>query len=168
MPLCKECCVACGRCLYYFVLHGEQIHGELTRCRVGTKHDSFFLESGICHHLSVINRSITYALVHRISAHVVRIVHDLGGVVTLKHEDELQVVTQVVFAQAKSVLEVSLVVTAGHTTYESHFRLVVESHAIQRFGQRKSVLSLLYMQNAVSLEGMSGLEHLQLTGLRGR
>ena len=144
--MCKECCVACGRCLYNFVLHGEQIHGELTRCRVGTKHDSFFLESGICHHLSVINRSITYALVNRISAHVVRIVHDLSGVVTLKHEDELQVVTQVVFAQAKSVLEVSLVVT----------------------GQRKSVLSLLYMQNAVSLEGMSGLEHLQLTGLRGR
>ena len=160
MPLCKECCVACGRCLYYFVLHGEQIHGELTRCRVGTKHDSFFLESGICHHLSVINRSITYALVNRISAHVVRIVHDLGGVVTLKHEDELQVVTQVVFAQAKSVLEVSLVVTTGYTAYESHFRLVVEAHSVQRLGQGKGVFTLLHMQYAIPLKGVSRLEDL--------
>ena len=94
--------------------------------------------------------------------------HEVGGVVALHLQDQLQVVAQVVLAHAEGLGQVALVVTACYTAHQTHFRQVVEPYTVQRLGQSKRVFALLYLQDTVALERMSGLDDLQRVGLRHR
>ena len=72
----------------------------------------------------------------------------------------MQVVAEVVLAQAEATWQVALVITSGYAAHKAHLRHVVETHAVQRFVEGETVRILLYAQDTVALERMTGFEYL--------
>ena len=70
---------------------------------------------------------------------------DMGGVIPFKHEHQLEVIAEVVLAQSLSQRQVLLVESAGYTTNEPHFRLVIEPYAVQRFDEGESIAACLHL-----------------------
>ena len=56
-----------------------------------------------------------------------------------------------------------MVNTAGYASYEAHFRLVIESYAVQRLDGREGRIALRHKKPSVIEEGMSFFGYLQTT-----
>ena len=105
--------------------------------------------------------AVADGLLHGVARQVVGVMHEMRRIVALELQHQLQVIAQVVGTNTESALQVALVYATGYTTDQSYLGLVVETHAVQRFVQREGLLAILYTQDTLALEGMSGLEDLQ-------
>ncbi len=170
LPCSKECGIAIGGSLNNLVFDGIEVYCVLTRSGIRTDDDALLLHAHIgrsyragrhgAQRVGSINQMVE-GLLHGVARRVVGVINEMRHIVALQFQDELQVVTQVVTAQAKGFGQVALVVTAGYASYEPHFGLIVEPHAVQRLRQGEGVFALFHAQNTVALEGMSLLDNLQ-------
>ena len=155
--------IALGCCLYHLVLHRIQIHGILTRLRIRLDGDTLLLKQRMGHVVAAVGDDLAVAdcLLHGVARQVVRVVHEMRRIVALELQHQLQVIAQVVGTNTESALQVALVYATGYTTDQSYLGLVVEAYAVQRLVERECLLAILYAQDTLALEGMSGLEDLQ-------
>ena len=72
---------------------------------------------------------------YRVAGQVIRIVDHVGSIIALEHQHELQIIAQVVRSQAQGGRQFLLVDTTGYTTDKTHFRTVIEPHAVQRLDE---------------------------------
>ena len=59
--------------------------------------------------------------------------HHMSGIVTLEHQHQLKVITEVILTQPQSRRQFLLVDTSGYTSDETYLRLVIQPNAVQRF-----------------------------------
>ena len=148
--------VSVGGRLYHFVLHRVQVHRIFAGRCVRTDRNTLLLKQCL---------RTSYRLLQRVAGQVVRVMHQMRSVVALELQHELQVIAEVVLTQTKAMWQVALIVTSGDTTDEAHFGLIIETDTVQRFVQGKSLFAVLYAQNTLAFEGMSGFENLQFVQL---
>ena len=141
--------------LRHFVLHGEEIHRVFTTAYVRTDNDAFLLVGDL--------RAI-YGEMQRVLRQVIRVMHDMCGVVAFELEHELQVITEVVRTKSQSRWQGLLVQATGYATYEAHLGAVIEAYAVERFDERESRIALCDEQPSVVGEGVSRFGHLQAAG----
>ena len=84
--------VARGGGLHHFVFHGEEIHRILTRADVGADDDTLLLIDG--------QRAI-HRKMQGILRQVVGVMNNMGGVVAIELEHQLQVVAQVILTKSQ-------------------------------------------------------------------
>ena len=85
---------------------------------------------------------------------------DMGCVVAFEHQHQLEVIAEVVLAQAETVGQCLLIDTSGDTTDQAHFGLVVEPDPVNRF-DRGEGLGTIDRQLALRLERMPAFDDLK-------
>ena len=113
------------------ILHREQIHGELTRCHIRLDGDALLLKERV--------RSV-HVLPNGIA--LVVVVNEPRDVIAFQFEHHLQVSAQVVRTQSVTERFRALYIATGETTDETHFRLVVDTDAVQRLCERQQTVAL--------------------------
>ena len=99
-----------------------------------------------------------------VARQVVGIVYYMCRVVALYLQHELQIVAQVVLAEAQGGRQSLLILTACYAAYQPNFCTVVEAYSIQCLDERERGVGAGGDQPAVVGERVSGFSHLQAAG----
>ena len=116
--------ITIGGRLYHFVFDGEEVRRVLTGLAVGTDDDALELVYGL---------RVIHCKMERILRQVVGVMHHMSGIVTLEHQHQLKVITEVILTQPQSRRQFLLVDTSGYTSDETYLRPVIQPNAVQRF-----------------------------------
>ena len=166
--------ISVGGSLYHFVFGREQVGYILAGLGVGEDGDPFLLDehAGLSYYAFGVGRervgridNLVDDIFHRVTAQVIRVMDELGGVVSFELEHEHEVVAEIVLTQTESGRQITLYISSGYTSRQTHLRLVVEPYVIQRFVECKLFLTFFYLQITVVEEGVTGFEHLKRVGL---
>ena len=98
---------------------------------------------------------------HSVTGKVIWVKYKACRVITLKLNHKLQIITQVIGSQSKTVLKRPLVISSSHTPYEAHFGLIIETYTIKSFVKHKCILALLRSKDTVPLKVMPLFNNLQ-------
>ena len=145
--------------MYHFVLNREQVRRILTGLAIRADDDALELVYGL---------RVIHCKMERILRQVVGVMHHMSGIVTLEHQHQLKVITEVILTQPQSRRQFLLVDTAGYTSDETYLRLVIQPNAVQRFDKRERRIALRHEEPSVVLERMSGFRYLQTARHRFR
>ena len=116
--------ITIGCRLYHFVLNREQVRRILTGLAIRADDDALELVYGL---------RVIHCKMERILRQVVGVMHHMSGIVTLEHQHQLEVITEVILTQPQSRRQFLLVDTAGYTSDETYLRPVIQPNAVQRF-----------------------------------
>ena len=132
LALRVERSVALGGSLGDFVFDRKEIHIILSGIHIRVDDDAFLVVFRACHAYRVGFRAVAYFVAegdgHAVFEQVVGVMYDLGYIVSLQLEYHLQVIAEVVPAQAESEGFVRLYVSAGEPSDEAYFGPVVDTY----------------------------------------